>query len=258
VRAGGDGSAADTLVALRAAGILSASGARARATGLRRGARRYVTGAGSAAKVILGLAAAHRGSPRCAGSFDLRIAMGRDYTRGRYGRNAFDQGLALLAIHALRERVPGAAVSFLRSARGAGGWNVLLRRSGGPRDDVSSTAISILALRAAGVSRRDRSLRAALSWMARQRTRAGGFALGRRDRNEANSTALAIEAERAMGRRDTRAARVLRGLQRRDGAFQYTADDAGSRVIASTEAVVALSGRIPPIGRVRRHPGACR
>jgi hypothetical protein len=94
--------------------------------------------------------------------------------------------------------------------------------------------------------------------MARQRTRAGGFALGRRDRNEANSIALAIEAERAMGRRDTRAARVLRGLQRRDGAFQYTADDAGSRVIASTEAVVALSGRIPPIGRVRRHPGACR
>jgi len=255
---GGGGTAADTLVAMRAAGVLTTGGARSRASNLRRGARSYVTGAGQAAKLILGLAAAHSGSARCAGSFDLRIAMGRDYTRGRYGRNAFDQGLSLMAIRVLREGVPRAAISFLRSARGGGGWNVLLRRSGGPVDDVSSTAITILALRAAGVSRRDGSLRAALSWMARQRTPSGGFALGRRDRNEANSTALAIEAERAMGRTDRRAARVLRGLQRNDGSFQYTADDAGSRVIASTESVIALSGRIPPVARVHRHPSHCR
>jgi hypothetical protein len=258
VGAGGDGFAADTLVALRAARRLPARDARRRAAGLRRGARSYVSGAGQAAKVILGLAAAHSGSARCAGSLDLRIAMGRDYTRGRYGRNAFDDGLALLALRALRERVPTAAIGFLRAARGDGGWNVLLRRSTGPRDDVSSTAIAILALRAAGVSRRDRGLRAGLSWMAHQRTRSGGFALGRRDRNEANSTALAIEAERAMGRGDRRAARVLRGLQRRDGAFQFTANDAGSRVIASTESVVALSGQVPPVARVRHPPHGCR
>jgi hypothetical protein len=255
---GGGGSAADTLVALRAAGILTTAGARSRASDLRRGARSYVTGAGQAAKVVLGLAAARSGSARCAGSFDLRIAMGRDYTRGRYGRNAFDQALSLLAIRALRERVPRAAIGFLRSARGRGGWNVLLRRGGGPADDVSSTAITILALRAAGVPRGDGALRAALSWMAHQRTRSGGFALGRRDRNEANSTALAIEAERALGRSDRRAARVLRGLQRSDGSFQYTADDAGSRVIASTESVIALSGRTPPVVRVRRRPSRCR
>jgi hypothetical protein len=258
VRPAGNGFAADTLVALRASGVLSRSGARSRAAALRRGARSYVTGAGQAAKLILALTAAHSGSARCAGSLDLRIAMGRDYTRGRYGRNAFDDALALLALRALREQVPTAAIGFLRAARGGGGWNVLLRRSGGPADDVSSTAIAILALRAAGVSRRDRGLRAGLSWMARQRTRSGGFALGRRDRNEANSTALAIEAERAMGRSDRRAARVLRGLQRRDGAFQFTADDAGSRVIASTESVVALSGRVPPVARVHRHPSRCR
>jgi hypothetical protein len=255
---GGGGSAADTLVAMRSAGVLTTGGARSRAGDLRRGARSYVTGAGQAAKLILGLAAAHSGSARCAGSLDLRIAMGRDYTRGRYGRNAFDQALSLLAIRALRERVPSAAIRFLRGARGGGGWNVLLRRSGGPADDVSSTAITILALRAAGVSRRDRALRSALSWMARQRTRSGGFALGRRDRNEANSTALALEAERAMGRADRRAARVLRGLQRKDGSFQYTADDAGSRVIASTESVTALSGRVPPVARVRHPPSGCR
>jgi hypothetical protein len=61
-----------------------------------------------------------------------------------------------------------------------------------------------------------------------------------------------------MGRSDRRAARVLRGLQRSDGSFQYTADDAGSRVIASTESVIALSGRIPPVARVHRHASRCR
>jgi hypothetical protein len=93
--------------------------------------------------------------------------------------------------------------------------------------------------------------------MLRQRTRSGGFALGRRDRNEANSTAFAIEAERAMGRSDARAARVLRGLQRSDGAFQFTADDAGSRVIASTESVIALAGHGLPVAQVRSRPGPC-
>jgi hypothetical protein len=94
--------------------------------------------------------------------------------------------------------------------------------------------------------------------MLRQRTRSGGFALGRRDRNEANSTALAIEAERAMGRSDGRAARALRALQRRDGAFQFTATDAGSRTLATTESVLALSGRTPPVAVVRHHPTSCR
>jgi hypothetical protein len=258
VPAGGDGTAADTVVALRAAGRLPAAEARRRAAGLRRGARAYATGAGQAAKLILGLAAAGSGSARCAGSLDLRIAMGRDYTRGRYGRNVFDMGLSLLALRALREHAPPASIAFLRSARGGGGWNVLVRRSGGPVDDVSSTAITVLAMRASGVPRSSATLRSALRWMLRQRTRSGGFALGRRDRNEANSTALAIEAERAMGRSDGRAARALRALQRRDGSFQFTATDAGSRVLATTESVVALSGRVPPVARVRRHPGPCR
>lgn len=258
VPAGADGPDADAIVALRAAGMLPAAQARRRAAGLRRGARAYTTGAGQAAKLILGLAAAGSGSARCVGSLDLRIAMGRDYTRGRYGRNAFDMGLSLLALRALREHAPAASIAFLRSARGGGGWNVLLRRSGGPADDVSSTAIVILGLRASGVPRSSATLRSALGWILRQRTRSGGFALGRRDRNEANSTALAIEAERAMGRSDARAARALRGLQRRDGSFQFTATDAGSRVLATTESVVALSGRIPPVARVRHHPSACR
>lgn len=258
VPAGADGPDADAIVALRASGHLSAAEARRRAAGLRRGARAYATGAGQAAKLILGLTAARSGSARCVGSLDLRIAMGRDYTRGRYGRNAFDMGLSLLALRALREPAPRASVAFLRRARGGGGWNVLLRTGGGPADDVSSTAITMLALRASGVPRSSPALRSALRWMLRQRTRSGGFALGRRDRNEANSTALAIEAERSMGRSDARAARALRALQRSDGSFQFTATDSGSRTLATTESVLALSGRIPPVARVSHRPSGCR
>jgi hypothetical protein len=61
-----------------------------------------------------------------------------------------------------------------------------------------------------------------------------------------------------MGRSDGRAARALRALQRRDGAFQFTATDAGSRTLATTESVLALSGRTPPVAVVRHHPTSCR
>jgi hypothetical protein len=163
----------------------------------------------------------------------------------------------MLAVHALRAGPSARSVSVLLGARGSGGWNFDFTRSGGRADDVTSTAMAILAARAAGVSRSNGTLRAGLKWMLAQRTAAGGFALGRRDRNEANSTALAIEAQGAMGRGDTRARRALRTLQRGSGAFQFTRDDAGSRVLASVDATVALSGRRLPVSVAPRRPAAC-
>jgi hypothetical protein len=145
----------------------------------------------------------------------------------------------------------------LLGARGSGGWNFNLTRSGGRADDVTATALAILAARAAGVSSRNGSLRAGLRWLRTQRTAAAGFALGRRDRNEANSTALAIEAARAMGSRDTRATSALRSLQRGGGAFQFTRTDAGSRILATNDAVVALAGRRLPVAVARTRPGGC-
>jgi hypothetical protein len=60
-----------------------------------------------------------------------------------------------------------------------------------------------------------------------------------------------------MGSRDARAAAALKSLQRGGGAFQFTRDDAGSRVLASTDAVVALAGRTLPVAVTRRTPGRC-
>jgi hypothetical protein len=257
VKPGADGMAADAIVAMRAAGRLPAGEAARRARALRDGANGYARTAGATGKTILGLAAARSGSARCAGNVDLLTRLQSYGRAGRYGTTIFDQTLAMLAAHALHAGPSQRSVSVLLNARGAGGWNFNLTRSGGRADDVTSTAMAILAARAAGVSARNGTLRAGLRWLRAQRTPAGGFALGRRDRNEANSTALAIEAAAAMGSRDTRATRALASLQRSGGAFQFTRDDAGSRVLASNDAVVALSGRRLPVTTLHRTPGRC-
>lgn len=257
IRGGADGQAADTLVALRAAGRLPHGDAARRARQLRAGARRYATTAGATGKLVLGLVAARAGSARCAGGLDLQRQLQRFDHRGRLGATIFDQTLGMLALRALRAGPPRSAVSVLLGARGGGGWNFNATARGGRPDDVTSTAMAILALRAAGVSRGNGQLRAGLAWMLGQRAASGGFALGRRDRTESNSTALALEAERAMGRRDGRAARALHTLQRGDGAFQFTRTDAGSRVIASTDAIVELSGHALPVAVLRSPPRGC-
>lgn len=257
VKPGADGMAADAIVAMRAAGRLPDAEAARRARALRAGANGYARSAGATGKVILALVAARSGSARCAGSVDLLARLRSSGHGGRYGTTIFDQTLAMLAAHALRSGPSRRSVRVLLKARGAGGWNFNMSRSGGRADDVTSTAMAILAARAAGVSARDGTLRAGLRWLRAQRTPAGGFALGRRDRNEANSTALAIEAAGAMGGRDTRAARALASLQRSGGAFQFTRDDAGSRVLATNDAVVALSGHRLPVATLRRTPGGC-
>jgi hypothetical protein len=257
VKPGADGTSADAIVALRAAGRLPAAEAARRARALRASAGGYAQTAGAAGKTILGLVAARSGSARCAGNLDL-LARLQSYGRaGRYGTTIYDQTLGMLAAHALRAGPSARAVKVLLDARGAGGWNFNLTRSGGRADDVTSTAMAILAARAAGTSARNGTLRAGLRWLRTQRTPAGGFAHGRRDRNEANSTALAVEAARAMGSRDTRASRALVSLQRAGGAFQFTREDAGSRALASNDAIVALSGRTLPVAVLHSTPGAC-
>jgi hypothetical protein len=202
---------------------------------------------------MLGLAATGA-NPRCAGGVDLVARITRGTRGGRYGDNGYDHLYGMLGLRVAGLRVPGAAVSAALRARGANGWDFGYRDRG---DEVSTTGLTLLALRAAGVSRRHAALRAALRWMRSQRTPAGGFAHQRRDRNEANATAIALMAERAMGVADGRAAGALKGLQRAGGVFQFTATDSGSRILATNDAVVALSGHVIPVARARRAITRC-
>ena len=251
----GDGQGADTLVALRASGKLSKAEAERRAAALREGAAGYADTAGATGKTILGLVASRSGNPRCAGRIDLYDRLTGFGVNGRYGRSAWDQALGMIALRSLGTRPPGSTKRYLLSTRGNGGWNFTLSRTG--PDDVTHTALAIMALRAAGIKRSNPGLRAGLKWMLAQRTVAGGFGHERKDRNEANATALAIEAQHSTGRRDKRAEKALRALQRSDGAFQFTAVDSGSRGLATADAVVALSETHVPVVTRSKLPSRC-
>lgn len=234
------GQQADVIVALRAAGRGGAT-LRPRLSRLGRDAPAYATTAGGAAKVVMAAVAAGGDPRRLAGIDYLRRVTSR-YASGRYGATAFDQALSMLALSAAGRTVPAAAARATLAARGDGGWSFDLSPTS--RDSVDATALVIEALAAAGVPPSDAGLRAGVAWMLAQRNREGGLAWSGGGRaTEANSTAGAIRALRALGRvpaASTRAA--LRGLQDGDGGIRFSRGSAGSRLIATTDALIALSG----------------
>ena len=242
---GSVGQQADAIVALAAAGRSRAS-LQSRLTTMSASASSYATTAGAAGKVVLATVAAG-GNPHSVGGVDYIMRIENHYAAGRYGVTAYDQALAMLALRAAGERTPAAAVKALRAARGKGGWGFALRTAS--PDDVSATGLTIEAMRAAGVSKADAALKGATAWLTAQINTRGGFGIDGRGRaTEANATALAIRALRAMGRAPATATRrALRKLQEADGGFRFTAKIRESRLLATVDAVLALSGhRLPP------------
>ncbi len=239
------GQQADTIVALAAAGR-SRQSLQSRLAAMRGSASSYATTAGGAAKVVLATVAGG-GNPRSLGGVNYIMRIERQYAAGRYGATAYDQAYAMLALRAAGQSVPRAAVTALRAARGTGGWGFALRKAN--PDDVSATGLTIEALRAVGVAKGDAALKGATKWLTAQANTRGGFHIdGRRRPTEANSTAIVIRALRAMGRTPSPATRkALRSLQETDGGFRFTAKTRESRVLATVDAVLAVSGRrLPP------------
>lgn len=239
------GQVADAIVALRLAGRHPAS-LRGRLDSLGRTAPAYARTAGGAGKVALAAVAAG-GDPRHLAGVDYIGRITARYAAGRYGATAYDQALSMLAVVAAGSRVPAAATRATLAARGRGGWSFDLTPGG--RDAVDTTALVIESLAASGVPASHPGLRAAASWMLAQRNRSGGFAsAGAGGATEANSTAGAIRALRALGRTPPSATRAtLRRLQDGDGSLRFTASAPGSRLIATIDALVALSGStLPP------------
>jgi hypothetical protein len=234
------GQQADAILALRAAGRGRAA-LSPRLAHLGRDAPSYARTAGAAAKVVMASVAAGGDPRRLAGVDYVRRVTSR-YASGRYGASAFDQALSILAVAAAGDPVPSSAIRATLAARGEGGWSFDLSRSG--RDTVDATAAVLEALGTAGVRRADPGVRAAVAWMLAQRNREGGLNYAGAGRvTEANSTAGAIRALRALGRTPpatTRAA--LRGLQDRDGGVRFTRAAAGSRLLATSDALIAFSG----------------
>ncbi len=239
------GQQADRVVALASAGAPRITLIR-QVQAMRAGAPKYAATAGATGKVILATRAA-RMNPRSLGGVNYVARLKTQYAGGRFGATTYDQVYGILALRTAGERVPSAAIVALRRTRGAGGWGYDLD----PRikDDVSATAVVIEASRAAGVSPRDPMLTGATAWLLKQRNAKGGYGIaGAGSATETNSTALAIRAIRAMGRTvPANTLRELRRMQESDGGFRYTAASRESRVLATNDAVVALSGkRLPP------------
>ncbi|MFN8121839.1 MAG: hypothetical protein U0237_05360 [Thermoleophilia bacterium] len=239
------GQLADTIVALRSAGR-PASALASRTASLRRRAPAYAATAGSSGKVALAALAAGA-DPSRFGGVDYLARIRRAYADGRYGATAYDQAFSMLALAGAGRPVPAAAVRALRGTRGTGGWGFDLRAAS--RDQVDATAIVLEALAAAGVAPRTPWVASARAWMLAQRGRDGGVAsAGGRRPADGNTTALAWRALCASGAPvPARLRAALRSLQMADGRIRFTAASEGSPLLATTEAVVALSGRtLPP------------
>jgi hypothetical protein len=239
------GQQADAIVALAATGRPRAA-LRTRLARLTPAVPAYAVTAGAAGKVVLAAVAAGR-NPRGLGGVNYVARLRAQYAGGRFGVSAYDQAYAILALRAAGEPVPPQAITALRNTRAGGGWGFTLTRTG--RDDVSVTGLLIEASRSAGVAASDQMLRQATAWLLAQRNAGGGYHIGGAGKpTEANSTAIAIRALRAMGRVPSPATRqALRSLQETDGGFRFTRQIRENRLFATLDAVLALSGRwLPP------------
>lgn len=230
-------------------------------------ANSYAQSAGSAAKVILAAVSAGN-DPRCFGPTGEQsdfVAIVRDEYNsktGQYGRTAFDHGLAMIALKAAHTKIPSKAVKFAKSRRGKFGWGFGLVAKNG--DDIESTAIMIQGMRAAGVSRKNKGLMAAMNWITYQRNTDGGYnpnvstvAL----ETQADTTAYAIMAADAMNshkRLMKKAKRALRALQKTNGGFRNSVSvDGTQKGIQTSNAVIALSGAHFPVRSLRSAPKPC-
>lgn len=239
------GQQADAVITLAANGA-SARVLRGRFRQMASAAPAYATSAGATGKVVLAAVAAGY-NPRRINGVNYIARIRATYAAGRFGANTYDQAYAMLALRASGERVPPAAVTSVLRARGSGGWGYDLRRDA--TDDISATSLTIEALRAASVPSRHTALRRAATWLLAQRNSAGGFGIDGGGRpTEANATAMAIQALRALGRRPPATAlRELRALQDADGSFRFTATNPESRLLATLDASLALAGAHLPV-----------
>ena len=232
------GQQADVMVAMRLTGTPPRA-LTPRLAALAKAAPGYATEAGRTAKVILGTVAAN-GNPRRLGGTDYLARLATQQSSpGRYGRTAFDQGLAMLALRAATGQVPAAAAAVLTGAASTDGWNLGLDATADP--DVDSTALSVLALRAAGTPCSAAPVQRARAWLATQRT-GGGWTAYAGSPPSANSTALVARADIACGASASGAVALIRSLQQRSGAIAFTRAQPESRLLATSESVPPLAG----------------
>lgn len=162
---------------------------------------------------------------------------------GRIGPAVNSTIWGAIALRAVGQPVPLATRRWLlRGQRPNGGWSWSLR--GAP--DSNDTAAAIQALRAAGV--RGTPIDRGLVFVARHRNADGGFELTEGRGSDVQSTAWAIQAYVAAGRRPPAAAfRYLARMRRQDGSYRYSARYVATPTWVTAQAATALARKPLPL-----------
>ncbi len=210
---------------------------------------------GQIAKVLRAVVAAGK-DPRQFAGYDLVAALQAAYDpdTGRYHpTNNFRHALAVEALALAGEPVPDAAIRALfTEQRSNGGWGWPY---GGTAVDVDTTGLALEALDLAGVPDDDPRIRAAVAYLQTTQDAGGGWAFHPDYPPNCNSTAYALRGLIASGEDPTRppytarnpdgtwrnAPAALLSFQDADGGFRWTARAAGTRVLSTSDALIALS-----------------
>ncbi len=200
------------------------------------------TGAGQAAKLALGLSVAGVEPAGFAGIEPIAlIEEGADPVTGLYGSGVFDHALAVMALVATGNEVPDAAIdAFMATQAENGGW-AYDASTDAAMADSNTTAMSILALVAAGYGDSD-AVGAGLAYLDSIQLEDGVPYSALPDTlADANSTALVVQAFVAAGRDPSSLVESLAAFQNADGAFYFNGADTSANLFATTAAIPALA-----------------
>ena len=152
---------------------------------------------GNAGKVILALVAANQDTSDFAAINWVQILMDQYSSTGQFNTpDAFNQSLAIMALTAVDEPVPQAAMEWLKDQQSSdGSWG----DGFGTEQNADTTAISIMAMVAAGSPSDDLTLTRGLEFLAESQLPTGGWEYGPGFGENANSTALVVQALAATG-----------------------------------------------------------
>ena len=203
-------------------------------------------GVGSAAKFLLGLAAAGENVDNFAGVSPLAIVENsQDPDTGLYGDNIYIHALSLLALSAADAEVPASAVDALAEAQAEnGGWGFE-----GLTDsaDSNTTALVIQALDV--VEGDDPQLVAdGFAYLATTINDEGAatFDTAPDSEPDANSTALVAQALLAVDADANAQLAALSEFQNESGAFFFNSDTPEDNLFATVQAIPALAGAALP------------
>lgn len=222
-------------------------------------------GPGQAAKLALAAVAAGR-EPTVFGGVDLLAAMTGDGSGtpvaspavpGAFGDDLYDHALVLLALAAVNEPAPEEAIALLRDRQAENGGWAYDSGDDPAAADSNTTALIIQALVATGHGD-EPMVEAGLGYLRSVETTLGQFAFQFQAAEplvaDANSTALAVQAIVATGGDPSsadewsNAARGLTAFQNAGGAFRYQDATPADNLLATLQAIPALSGIPLPVG----------